>query len=129
MNELSAYFFNIEYFDDPNVEISTAEITQRHNEAELFNRAALDLIARLRVLESTENVDIQTIFYDVGKEYFGEEKTDLFRFFALLYMTIWGRTVGPRFGVFGNLYGKEEFVELISTRLEASKNWISSSFQ
>lgn len=121
---LSAYFFNIEYFDDPNIEVLREEIDNRHNEASNFIIASKDLIERIRNLESTEGVDIQTVFYDIGKQYFGEEKTDLFRFFEMLYMTIWERKVGPRFGVFAELYGKNEFADLIDERLDYAMDWI-----
>lgn len=123
-SSLSAYFFNIEYYDDPNIEISRDEIQIRHNEAGVFISAANDLIDRLEKTEADNETDIMTIFYDIGKQYFGEDKKQLFRFFALLYMVIWGKTVGPRFGVFAILFGKNEFVALIRDRLSASINWI-----
>lgn len=124
VSSLAAYIFNIEYYDDPNIEISRDEIQIRHNEANIFISAANDLIERLFQTDATDETEIMTIFYDVGKQYFGEDKKQLFRFFALLYMVVWGKTAGPRFGVFANLFGKNEFATLIRDRLSASINWI-----
>lgn len=55
---------------------------------------------------------------------FGEEKVQLFRFFNLLYLLVWGKKNGPRFGTFAVMFGRSEFAELISSRMNEAKNWI-----
>jgi lysyl-tRNA synthetase class I len=123
-NVLAAYFFNIEYYDDPNVEITREEINRRHSEAATMIVALEDLINSLETINATDATEIQAVFYDVGKRNFGEGKEELRRFFSLLYMVLWHSTAGPRFGIFANLYGISDFISMIRARRDEALNWI-----
>jgi lysyl-tRNA synthetase class 1 len=93
-------------------------------EARKFMPTVPDLVSRLRSTDASTSADIMVHFYDVGKQYFGEEKQQLFRFFALLYLVIWGKSAGPRFGEFAVLYGRDNFANLIEEKFAEAKTFI-----
>lgn len=81
--------------------------------AKRFHPAFEDLMEKLRCVEETSTeVEIQTIFYDVGKEYIGTDKDSLRVFFRILYTIICRRYSGPRWGVLFKMVGKEDFLWL-----------------
>lgn len=121
---LATYLFWFEHIDDPNISITPEQIQNQYEEARTLLVAAPDLANRLRNSNSTTEEEIMSIFYDVGKEYFGSEKKELFRFFTLLYITLWGHKNGPRFGVFAKLFGKDEFADMIDEKINEAVNWI-----
>lgn len=58
---------------------------------------------------------IQTIIYEVGKNFFAE---DLKRWFTALYEILLGQSQGPRFGSFVALYGVKETIALIERAMQ-----------
>lgn len=73
--------------------------------------AVPDLIERLRALPNpSSDVDVQTVFYDIGKQYIGETKDDLRKYFEVLYCIFQGSHTGSRWGMMYNILGKEDFL-------------------
>jgi len=60
---------------------------------------------------------IQALFYTHAKQAFGEEKESIRRFFALLYLLLFGRDHGPRWGQFVAIAGVPFFCERVSAML------------
>lgn len=60
--------------------------------------------------------EIQALFYHYAKITFGEEKNDIREFFKLLYLVIFQRDSGPRWGEFINIIGKDKFLEIYRER-------------
>jgi lysyl-tRNA synthetase, class I len=62
--------------------------------------------------------DIQTIVYEVGKEFYGKE--NLREWFKALYETLLGTSQGPRMGTFIALYGIDNSRRLIAEALASA---------
>lgn len=124
VNRLAAELFLREFKNDQETSLSNDDILVRKNEASILLSCVPDLCDRLELLpEESTDEEIQRIFYDVGKENMGEE--NLRRFFALLYLLIWYKSSGPRFGVFGRMFGLENFIGLIRTRFDEALNTLA----
>jgi len=118
VNTIAAYFFFLENQDDPNIEISKEEVEYQHQMADLFVNASNALINDLSQLQNNaEELEIQTVFYDVGKAYYGEDKKELLAFFRKIYAILFERFEGPRLGKFVILFGLDNFIERFQTRL------------
>ena len=79
-------------------------------------RAALvDLRERLiNAADSATAEELQAIVFEVGKAH---NYTELRDWFNTLYRVLFGQEDGPRMGSFIELYGKENFIELIDKML------------
>lgn len=80
---------------------------------EKLSLAVPDLIERLKVMEIPRycpDADIQVVFYDVGKQYFGEGKEELRKWFEVLYCIFLGSHTGSRWGMMVNIIGKDDFL-------------------
>lgn len=78
-----------------------------------------DLIERLHTLQfPCSDVDIQTVFYDVGKQYIGESKEALRKWFEVLYCIFLGAHTGSRWGMMVNIIGKEDFLWRLEQNFE-----------
>ena len=78
--------------------------------------AILDLKEVLNKLPANlEAKDIQTEVFGVGKKYGYEQ--NMKDWFSALYQILLGQEQGPRMGSFIALYGKENFVKLIDSKL------------
>jgi lysyl-tRNA synthetase class I len=76
-----------------------------------MSRAIPDLVERLRGMNiPCPDMDIQTVFYDVGKQYIGESKEELRKFFEILYCIFLNSHTGSRWGMMVNIIGKEDFL-------------------
>lgn len=83
------------------------------NYAEKMDIALPELFHRLDQLpENVDPVAIQTVFYDVGKEYFGTEKEELRKFFEVLYMIFCQARTGPRWGNLAAIMGLRFFTDI-----------------
>lgn len=60
---------------------------------------------------------LTTIVYDVGKQFYGEEKDSLRNFFKMVYEVIMGQESGPRLPIFIMLYGIDNTIKLLEERL------------
>lgn len=60
--------------------------------------------------------DYMTHFYDAAKETFDGDKTQIRTWFTWLYLVIFQRPNGPRWGEFVKFYGVENFVDLVENR-------------
>jgi lysyl-tRNA synthetase class I len=57
-----------------------------------------------------------SIVYEAGKETFDHDKTQLRTYFAWLYLVVFQRPDGPRWGDFIDIYGVDNFVKLVRER-------------
>jgi lysyl-tRNA synthetase class I len=114
----AAFFLHVEHEDDQNIILTATEVDQRLSEAQKFDFAVFSLLNHLSVIDqNAEEEEFQTAFYDAGKAYFGHDKDVLRRFFSLIYMMVWRKTAGPRFGKFIKVFGINEFIELFNRRI------------
>ena len=67
-----------------------------------------------KLSKDSEGETIQTIVYEVGKEFGFENLRDWFK---AQYQILFGQSEGPRIGSFIALYGIDNFVSLIDTAL------------
>ncbi len=58
-----------------------------------------------------------SLFYDAAKETFDHDATRLRTYFSWLYLVLFQRDEGPRWGDFVEIYGVDEFVSLTRARL------------
>lgn len=78
---------------------------------ERLSVAIPDLIDRLGKLQPPlPDVDVQTVFYDVGKQHIGESKDELRKWFEVLYCIFLGSHTGSRWGMMFNIIGKDDFL-------------------
>jgi hypothetical protein len=77
------------------------------------------LLSNLQTLELEDGPvapQYMTLFYNAAKDTFDHDKALLRTYFAWLYMVLFGRPEGPRWGEFVEVYGVESFVTLVQTR-------------
>lgn len=117
VNAISAYFFFKDNIDDPNVELSKDEENALRMAAQTFVDACTELLEVLSSQTFDNELDAQTPFYDVGKKYYGTDKKELLSFFARVYLILFERKFGPRFGVFVLLLGQDAFIKMFRDRL------------
>lgn len=69
-------------------------------------------------LDSEQPVSQQymTLFYNAAKVVFDYDKSRLREYFRWLYLVVFQREDGPRWGEFVEVYGVEEFVQLVRRR-------------
>ena len=60
---------------------------------------------------------ITSVIYEVGKQYYGEEKNSLREFFKMIYEVVMGQSSGPRLPVFVMLLGIEKFLIILKEKL------------
>lgn len=114
--EIAAYFFITEFEEDPNAEI--ADVPAELARGERFISAITDLLSQLENLhEDATEEEIQFIYYEVGKAYYGTEKDSLRKFFKDIYLLLFGQTAAGRIGVLTKLLGLRYFVDRIRQRL------------
>ena len=113
VSALRAFFFLLEsepmpadaddaWFLKPSPGIrSTAEI-------ETFVDSAHALVRDVATAPMDEEV-IQALFYTHAKRAFGDDPKDIRRFFSMLYLLVFGRNHGPRWGQFVLIAGAEVF--------------------
>ena len=58
------------------------------------------------------------LFYDAAKAVFDNDATRLRTYFSWLYLVVFQRDEGPRWGDFVEIYGVEEFVSFVRERFE-----------
>jgi len=63
--------------------------------------------------EDAEPVDVQTVFYDVGKKYYGTEKEVLREWFRHMYLVMFQKNDGARWGKFVDIVGMDTFLEML----------------
>jgi len=100
----------IENNEDPNVDLY-------HSYGINFANAMNDFINRLNDIESTnpDEVEIQTLLYDIGKMYYGKE--NLRTFFMHMYQMLYERDSGSRFGTVIEILGIRSFISLMKNRM------------
>lgn len=87
---------------------------------ERFLQATEAMLTQLEelVLDEAEPASPQymTLVYDAAKETFDHDRTMLRTYFAWLYLVVFQRDEGPRWGDFIDVYGVENFVALVRRR-------------
>lgn len=125
---LAAFFFFQEYKDkDPNEEIPPeilASYTERGRKFWLGINAVcfdLDLVFweanSKNAVASLEDSELQSVFYEGAKTYYGESNDQIRSFFKDIYLLLWNNDSGVRMGSFVKLYGIREFISLINDKL------------
>ncbi len=110
LREFAAFLFLHELIEDEKEAIHWGDRMQI---------AVPDLLDRIEALPPrTSDVDIQTVFYDVGKQYIGESKDELRKFFEILYCVCTGSRTGARWGMIVNIYGPDLFVYHMRNQLD-----------
>lgn len=125
-NTLRAYFYLLE--GEPMPENAPDEwfLPRETSEArtpeqiEAFATQAQGLIEDLRIL-TTED-DYQTAFYNRAKMAFGEDRASIKIFFQMLYLLLFQRNHGPRWGQFVQMIGRDRFIENLQERLSNPLN-------
>ena len=85
------------------------------NPTDLEKAALEDLLATLKNLDKTAQAnEIQTAVYEIGKRH---DFSELRAWFLCLYEVLLGQPEGPRMGSFIELYGMEETISLIQSKL------------
>jgi lysyl-tRNA synthetase class 1 len=102
--------YAIRYFDDF---VKPALRRRKPTGAEAAALRKLD--SGLAEMKSTDPAEIQTLVYEIGKEFYGKE--GLRDWFQALYETLLGSSQGPRMGSFIALYGIEPTRKLIGEAL------------
>lgn len=77
----------------------------------------LDALSDLE-LSSDEPASSQymSLFYDAARTVFDNDRTQLREYFRWLYLVVFQREDGPRWGEFVDIYGVDEFCNLVRTR-------------
>lgn len=57
-----------------------------------------------------------TLFYEAAKDVFDHDKTQLRTYFSWLYLVLFQRPEGPRWGEFVEIYGADEFISMARER-------------
>lgn len=70
------------------------------------------------ISEEQSQEEIQAIFYEAGKRYYGTEKSELRMFFRGLYQLLFRTTSGPRWGQFVKATSVKDFQTFVQKRLE-----------
>jgi len=90
------------------------------NRVERFIECTEALLVQLQelVLNEAEPASPQymTLVYDAAKETFDHDRTQLRTYFAWLYLVVFQRDEGPRWGDFIDVYGVDNFVSHVRSR-------------
>lgn len=116
---LQTYFYLIEGAED-----STSADARSEEQILEFVEGLNELVGALQTYEYDTEEVIQSLFYDQAKATFGESKADIRDFFKMLYMFLFQRTSGPRWGQFVHIFGVDQFVDLCMRKIEASDDLI-----
>jgi lysyl-tRNA synthetase class I len=86
---------------------------------ERLGRFLVDLdVLLIDITNETNPEEYMTHFYDAAKRTFDEDKKQIRTWFSWLYLIMFQRAEGPRWGDFVQIYGADEFVAFVRTRLE-----------
>lgn len=78
----------------------------------------IDNLLALEVVESEPHTSqYMTVFYDAAKAAFDGDRGQIRVYFRMLYVLVFHREEGPRWGDFVDIYGREAFVNLLQTRI------------
>lgn len=112
--ELAAYFFVTEFKDAEELDNIPAAL----NRATRFINAMGDLLNQLDELtEDATEEEIQFIYYEVGKAFYGTDKDSLRNFFKDIYLLLFGQTAAGRIGTLTKFMGLDDFINRIRDRL------------
>lgn len=78
-----------------------------------------DLLYNFNIDDYPDNLEekIQEQFYNVGKKFYGEEKTVLLGWFKDIYIVMFREVRGPRIGQFVRILGIDLFLERLHERI------------
>lgn len=121
MRRIQAYFFLQEAEQMPH-DATDEWFLQPEPSVELVNRYQ-DILDGLTFIVETISEDqseeeIQAVFYEAGKRFYGTEKAELRMFFRGLYQILLRRPSGPRWGQLVTAMSLEGFRDFVQKRLE-----------
>jgi len=106
--------------DDAVIEIWSAGSDNLEYDLDRLDRFIVrteQLLVDLVTLELTDEEPVSkqymTLFYDAAKDVFDHDKTQLRTYFAWLYLVLFQRPEGPRWGEFVEIYGADEFATMV----------------
>lgn len=120
-NRLRAYFYLLEaeqmpedapdewFLPQPSSETRTPE------QIDSFVLQTQGLMKDLQHLNTEE--EYQIAFYNRAKMAFGEDRASIKIFFQMLYLLLFQRNHGPRWGQFVQMIGRERFIQTLQERL------------
>jgi lysyl-tRNA synthetase class I len=122
MSALAAFLFFQAHKDEfeSNVleSVETRVLSLPYNvDARVLSAAIDNLIGELNTLQSDDEIDIQTVFYDVGKRHYGFSKEELRDWFRHLYLLLFQQEQGPRWGQYVKFTGKDFFIDNLKERM------------
>jgi lysyl-tRNA synthetase class I len=92
-------------------------VIRSKEEMVLFYTSCEQLLNDLRNSKEETEEEFQSLFYNVAKENFGESKENIRNYFKMLYLLIFSADSGPRWGQFVMLNGKENFINVLKSKL------------
>jgi len=113
-NETAAFFLLARYSDENFDQTGDLSAEDALLHAQTFIDSILDLFGRIN--SDMGEVELQTHFYDVGKEYYGGPQ-NLRAFFRDCYLMLTGRPEGSRIGVMVYILGVDEFKSRMCRRM------------
>lgn len=106
--------FAITYYHD--FVASTRVLSHPTDEEKNQLRCLCKCLEELKDSSSLLESEVQSIVYEVGKRFY--QQSDLGIWFKRLYEILFGCDRGPRFGGFVVLYGVDNFINMINSRIE-----------
>lgn len=99
---------------------ASSELSLDMDRLERFITQTERLLSGLVMLqvEDDPSSEYMTLFYDAAKEVFDHDKTKIRTYFLWLYLVLFQRPDGPRWGEFVQIYGVEDFVTFACQRFE-----------
>jgi lysyl-tRNA synthetase class I len=97
--------------DDVNIDVDQVVI---------FINETVELLRQLEDLELDPNEDAASqymrLFYEAAKRTFNYDKSQIRTYFRWLYLVVFQKPDGPRWGEFVEIYGVDEFINKVEDR-------------
>jgi len=81
-----------------------------------LERFISDVAILLDRLSDVEDGDYMTLFYDAAKATFDDDRSQIRTWFGWLYLVMFQRHEGPRWGEFVEAYGVDNFISYVRDR-------------
>lgn len=118
---LRSYFYLVEGElppkDAPDEWFLLPDSTQKRSEEEVEKFLVGCSYLKEYLRDDMPEEDIQFHFYEAAKKAFGDEKSSIREFFKLLYLVIFSKPQGSRWGMYVQMVGVSEFLNDLSVKL------------
>lgn len=106
------------YYNPKHPNYISNPVVRTELEIQTFISGVERLLNEIKNLTQKDEERIQSLFYDVAKTTFGETKEQIREFFKLMYLILFSKDNGPRWGQFVLMFGVDEFVDYANKRFE-----------